>query len=197
MAVRSDCSASSGRTSSAGGVRRPARCSAASTSTISERRESSEPRICCSRRVERAQPRFGVADAGLDAAHLGCDIDQLLIELAAVLADRGDIGLQLGLQFGGALLLRAGGLELLLALLDGVGRGAVVCGAARRLRCRRLRGEQPAIRQAGQTSRSGSGSARDSADDWRCQGRIECLALSASGPISVFPFHVHQRAHAR
>ena len=49
MAVRSDCSASSGRTSSAGGVRRPARCSAASTSTISERRESSEALTCCSR----------------------------------------------------------------------------------------------------------------------------------------------------
>ena len=30
-------------------MRRPARCKAASTSTISERRESSEPRICCSR----------------------------------------------------------------------------------------------------------------------------------------------------
>ena len=49
MAVRSDCSASSGLTSKAGGVRLPARCSAARTSTISERRESSEPRICCSR----------------------------------------------------------------------------------------------------------------------------------------------------
>ena len=49
IAVRSDCSASSGRTSKAGGVRRPARCRAASTSTISERRESSDERICCSR----------------------------------------------------------------------------------------------------------------------------------------------------
>ena len=49
IAVRSDCSASSGRTSSAGGVRRPARCRAASTSTISARRESSEARTCCSR----------------------------------------------------------------------------------------------------------------------------------------------------
>ena len=45
--------------------------------------------------VERAQPRFGVADPGLDAAHLGGDVDQLLVELAAVLSDRGDIGLQL------------------------------------------------------------------------------------------------------
>jgi hypothetical protein len=49
MAVRSDCSASSGRTSSAGGVRRPARCNAASTSTISARRESSEALTACSR----------------------------------------------------------------------------------------------------------------------------------------------------
>ena len=46
-------------------------------------------------RIERAQPRFGVADAGLDGAHLGGDVDQLLIELAAVLADRGDLGLEL------------------------------------------------------------------------------------------------------
>ena len=85
------------------------------------RRESSEPRICCSRQIERPQPRFGVADPGLDAAHLGGDVDQLLIELAAVLADRRDIGLELRLRFGRALLLRAGGFELLLALLDGVG----------------------------------------------------------------------------
>jgi hypothetical protein len=47
----------------------------------------------------------------------------LLIELAAVLADRGHIGLQLFLQLGRLLLLLAHGLELLLALLDGLGRG--------------------------------------------------------------------------
>ena len=123
MAVRSDCSASSGRTSSAGGVRLPARCNAASTSTISERRESSEALICCSRTVERAQPRLGLADPGLDAAHLGGDVDQLLIELGAVLPDRGDIGLQLLLQLGRLALLLARGLEFLLALLDGIGGG--------------------------------------------------------------------------
>ena len=82
--------------------------------------------------IERAQPRLGIADPGLDAAHLGCDVDQLLIELAAVLTDRGDLGLQFGLRFRGALLLRAGGFEFLLALLDGVGRsggGRLGCGA--------------------------------------------------------------------
>ncbi len=104
-------------------MRRPARCSAASTSTISERRESSEPRICLFTAVERAQPGFGVADLGLDAAHLGGNVDELLVELAAVLSDRRDVGLELFLQFRGVLLLRAGGFEFLLALLDGVGRG--------------------------------------------------------------------------
>ena len=121
--MRSDCSASSGRTSSAGGVRLPARCNAASTSTISERRESSEALICCSRTVERAQPRLGLADPGLHAAHQGGDVDQLLIELGAILPDRGDVGLQLLLQLGGLALLLARGLEFLLALLDDVGGG--------------------------------------------------------------------------
>ena len=73
--------------------------------------------------VERAQPGFGIADPGLDAAHLGGDVDQLRIELAAILSDGCDIGLELRLQFRGALLLRAGGFEFLLALLDGVGCG--------------------------------------------------------------------------
>jgi len=45
--------------------------------------------------VERAQPCFGVADSGLDTADLGGDVNQLRIELAAVLTDRGDVGLEL------------------------------------------------------------------------------------------------------
>src|SRR5713101_2711856 len=71
-------------------------------------------------RVERAQPRFGVAYPGLDAAHLSGDVDQPLIELAVILTDRCEIGLELHLQFRGALLLRAGGFEFLLALFDRV-----------------------------------------------------------------------------
>ena len=123
MAVRSDCSASSGRTSSAGGVRLPARCNAASTSTISERREIERSLDLLLADVERAQPALGLADPDLHAAHQGGDLDQLLIELGAVLPDRGDVGLQLLLQFGRLALLLARGLEFLLALLDDIGRG--------------------------------------------------------------------------
>jgi hypothetical protein len=85
--------------------------------------------------AERTQPCFGVVDAGLDVAHLACDVDQLLIELAAVLADCGDVGLQLLLQLGCLLLLLARGLELLLALFDGLGRS----GGRSRLLLRRRR----------------------------------------------------------
>jgi hypothetical protein len=46
-----------------------------------------------------------------------------LIELGAVLSDRGDVGLQLLLQLGGLALLLARGLEFLLALLDDLGGG--------------------------------------------------------------------------
>ena len=72
--------------------------------------------------IERAQARFGVADPGLDGAYLRGDVDQLLIELAAVLSDRGNIGLELYLRVRRALLLGTGSLEFLLALLEGVGR---------------------------------------------------------------------------
>ena len=74
--------------------------------------------------IERPQPRLGIADLGLDAAHLRGDVDQLLIELAAVLSDRRDIGLEFLLRVGGVLLLGARGFEFLLALLDGIGRRA-------------------------------------------------------------------------
>ena len=135
-----------GRTSSAGGVRRPARCSAASTSTIS-RRESSEagPPV---RGCRAGAAGLGLADAGLDAAHLGGDVDQLLVELGAVLTDRRDIGLQFLLQFG-RLGCCAARLQFLLALLDGIGgngrrllRGGGGLRYRRRKRCREARGKQ-------------------------------------------------------
>ncbi|MGY3078317.1 hypothetical protein ACVWZZ_004725 [Bradyrhizobium sp. LM6.10] len=62
-------------------------------------------------------------------------VDQLLIELGAVLAERGDLGLELGLRFLRALLACAGGLELLLALLDRIGRD----GRSLRRNCLALR----------------------------------------------------------
>ena len=119
--MRSDCSASSGRTSKrrrrapSGALQRRQHLDDLGTARI----ERSADLLLAA--VERPQPRFGVADSGFDAAHLGCDIDQLLIELAAVLSDRGDIGLQLLLQLGGLSLLLARGFQLLLALLDVVG----------------------------------------------------------------------------
>src|SRR5439155_14746 len=48
--------------------------------------------------IERAQSRLGVGGARLDGAHLASDVDQLLIELAAILADCCDIGFQFLLQ---------------------------------------------------------------------------------------------------
>ena len=81
--------------------------------------------------VQRAQTGLGLADAGLDGADLGGDVDQLLVELGAVLPDRRDIGLQFLLQFGRLALLLARGLQFLLTLLDGIG------GAGCRLLCGR------------------------------------------------------------
>src|SRR6185312_7094280 len=82
--------------------------------------------------IERAQSRFRICDAAFDVAHAGGNVDELLIELASVLADRGDIGLELRLLVGAALLLLPSSLELLLALLQRVGRGRR--GLRRRLR---------------------------------------------------------------
>ena len=90
---------------------------------MSARRESSEARDLLLAAVERRQPRFGLVDLGLDGADIGGGVDQLLIELGAVLAERGDLGLELGLQLPRrSSAARARGLQLLLALLDGVGR---------------------------------------------------------------------------
>jgi hypothetical protein len=72
--------------------------------------------------VERTQPQFGIADIGFDGAYFRGGIDQLLVELAAVLSDRRDFGLQPLLQFGRALLLDPCRLQLLFALLDRIGR---------------------------------------------------------------------------
>ena len=70
--------------------------------------------------VEGAQPLLGLADTSLDGAHARGDIDQLTIELVAVLADRGDLGLELDLGLDRIALPVARLLELLLVLLDDV-----------------------------------------------------------------------------
>ncbi len=60
MALRTDCSASSGCTITAGGGRRPMRCRAASTSASNAWRPSSDLRIAALVFVERLQSRLGL-----------------------------------------------------------------------------------------------------------------------------------------
>ena len=61
------------------------------------------------------------------------------LSLDAILPDRGDVGLQLLLQFGGLALLLARGLEFLLALLDDVRGGGGRLLRRRGLLCGRRR----------------------------------------------------------
>src|SRR6478736_5516447 len=126
MAERTDCSASSARIMSAGGVCRPIRCSAASTSAISPRR------------------------ALLDVDDAGGGLDDLLIEFSPVVPDRLDLALELGFVLENPALLGAELFELLVALLEHVetcGRAgrAIGVGGSRRAVPRGLgrRGHQP------------------------------------------------------
>ena len=98
-----------------------------------------------------------------------CDVDELLVEFAAVLTDHGDIGLQFLLQLGGALLLVARGLEFLLALLDRIGRSGLQ--RRRGLRRRRLRHRGQRGEAAGQQHKA----------KWNGDGR----ALAAAGGTSA------------
>ena len=141
MAVRTACSASSGRTKSAGGGWWPTRCSAARISTITARRSSSDLRRAVLLLVERFEPPFGRVDACLHIAHARGGIDQLLVERAAIVAERLDLAPELGLIFGRHPLVGADRIELLIALFDGIriglprsrkgGRGLRRCWRAR------------------------------------------------------------------
>src|SRR6185295_14945680 len=87
-------------------------------------------------------------------------IDKLLVELAAVVADRFDFALELGLVLQGTALLGAQRLELLLALLDAFqfrGRGRADLG---RRRARRLGGRRnrPDRQQGGDRDEQGPNS---------------------------------------
>ena len=97
MAVRTALSASSGCTKSAGGGWWPTRWSAANhfdddAAALVERFAQSG-----FLRVERVEPPAGRLDVGLDLAHARRGIDQLLVERAAILADRLDLAPELGL----------------------------------------------------------------------------------------------------
>src|SRR5262249_20352993 len=72
--------------------------------------------------VERRKPLHGGGDLSLGAAHAACRLDQLRGKLAPVVADRFDFALQLRLALERAPLLGAEDGELLLALLERLGR---------------------------------------------------------------------------
>ena len=119
MAERTDCSASSARIMSAGGAWRPMRCRAASTSAITSRRSSSDLRSASSLSSSglRRSWVWAMRSSTLDDARGG--IDQLLVELAPVVADRFDLALELGLVLQRPALLGAERFEFLVALPSG------------------------------------------------------------------------------
>ena len=131
MAARSDSSASSGRTSMAGGGRRPMRWSAARISPITSRRLSSDLRIEASVVGELRQPALGGRDPAFGGANARGAVDQRLIELAAVLAQRRDLVLQLLLAVERLLLLGADRLELLIVLADVLEAGLLASATSR------------------------------------------------------------------
>ena len=99
MALRTEASASSGRTRIAGGGWWPIRCSAASTSASTSRRSASEARSAVSFSPRAAIRRSVSAiwpSSVLDAL---VGVEEGLVEGGAVLVE----GLDLGLEFGHAL----------------------------------------------------------------------------------------------
>ena len=128
IAVRTACSASSGRTTSAGGGCRPIRCRAARTSTMTARR-------CCSDVwnnllpfVERLEPRLRRIDARLDVADVSGTVDELLIERRAIGVDRLDFALEFDLRVQRRPLLGTGRVEFLIVLPEHVGCRLCRCG---------------------------------------------------------------------
>ena len=108
MAVRTDSRASSGRTISAGGGRRPIRCSAASTSAMTPCRPSSERRIAPSSWSSRSRRAFGRRQPALHGPQARSRFDQGRVELAAIFAQRFDLKPQLALRFGRLALFQRG-----------------------------------------------------------------------------------------
>ncbi len=94
------------------------RCKAARISTITPRRSSSDFCNELFLLVERRQARLRRVDIGFDVADARRGVDQLLIELAAVRAQRLDLAPQLGLAFRRIALTRARGVEFLIVLFE-------------------------------------------------------------------------------
>src|SRR4029079_17497629 len=95
--------------------------------------------------LQRLQARLRLPNAVFHRGNARCGVDDLLVELATIVADLLDLALELGLVLKRAALLRTQLFELLVALLELVessGRGGriqVKRAVARRLRALRLR----------------------------------------------------------
>src|SRR5262249_25498637 len=111
--------------------------------------------------VERRQAFLRLGGLLLHAADAGGGVDDLLIELAPVVADRLDLALELDFILQRLALLGAERLELLVAFLEGVEAGGrtAALGRRRRFRARRLR------RRADQAERQNSQHRRGQDDD--------------------------------
>jgi len=72
--------------------------------------------------IKRIEPALARIDIGLDVAHVRCGIDQLRIEIAAILAEHLNFAAQLGLRFGGIARPRQRRVQFLVALFERVGR---------------------------------------------------------------------------
>ena len=135
--MRTDCSASSGATISAGGGRRPMplqRRQHLGDHGAAAAERAADGVLVARQAVERAsrRPRSGPRPR----AHVGGGADQQRVELAAVLADRLELGLELGLDRRPASSARRGpsSSSSCARALGGLGRdrdraGRLVCGA--------------------------------------------------------------------
>ena len=87
--------------------------------------------------VERVEASLARVDFGLDVTHAAGGLDQLLIELAAIPTEHLDFAAQLGLRLCRITLSRHSRIELLIALLEGVGGNRRLAGCGRLRQCLR------------------------------------------------------------
>ena len=168
--------------------RAPAACAVRRAAALPapRRSRSGANRASCGSRCSR--PSSGRSRASASSMRVStprtwrCDVDQLLIELAAVLADRRDIGLQLLLQLGCASSAAARAASsscsrCLMASGEAAVRGACCCGASAARPPERAASRQ-SRRTAARRKAEWRTAAPAAAD--RCRVTNECPALTAS-----------------
>ena len=189
--ARTASSMSSGRTSTAGGGRRPMRCRAARTSTITPRRASSERRMRRFASGQRAETLLDSPDAVFGRTHPFGGLDQGGVQPGPIGRNLGDLGLEPPARFG------ARGDRLLDGLEVSLAPGLLLrclMGARRRTVCRScLRGTsalRPSLNLSGQAHPGQSRAKRRqmgerSETPGRCQEHHESGLVAARAVIRV------------